>query len=199
MKSSPIFVRLILVAFLSAGVFLWSGCLSLSVNPLYDPESLVFEPDLVGLWGDPESPESETWEFQRAGERSYRLVIREANNLLIDPRRDGVFEARLVRLEDQLFLDLFPEEPEGVSEFFKSHIVPAHSIWKVNLEGHVLSLGVFDNSFVENSIQDGTIAVEHVKRDGVLVLTASTKDIQNLVSEHGNRIFEDSESLKRLQ
>jgi hypothetical protein len=176
-----------------------TGCFSLSVNPLYDRDTLTYEPGLIGLWGAPGDPDSETWEFRPAGNRAYRLIIREGNTLRLDPERDAAFTAHLLRLEDQLYLDLFPDEPPVGSDFFKSHIVPAHSLWKVRLEGHALTLSLFGSSFLDDALASGEVKIGHIKRDGVLVFTAETADLQQLVARYSDRIFEDSETMQRLQ
>ncbi len=188
-----------LAAGLLAGALFLSGCYSLSVNPFYDESSLVFEPGLVGVWGDPAGAEDGTWEFRPAGDLVYRLIIREGDNLRIDPKQDAAFEARLVRLDGGLFLDLFPEEPAGTNDFFNSHIVPAHSFWQVKLEGHVLTLGLFDGGVVEQAIQDGTLTIDHVKRDGVLVFTAPTAALQEMVTRYRDQLFEEGETMQRVQ
>jgi hypothetical protein len=183
----------------AGAVLLLTGCFSLSVNPLHDGLSTVYEPQLVGLWGAPDDPQGESWEFQAGPDRSYRLLVRAGDNLRLDPATDAAFTAHLVRLEDHLFLDLFPEEPEQGSDFYKSHIVPAHSIWRVKLEGHTLTLWPMDAGKLMDSLQDGSLAVDHVERDGVLVFTAPTVEMQSLVATYRDSLFTDGETLQRLQ
>jgi hypothetical protein len=178
---------------------LLSGCVTLSVNPLYEPQDVVELPDLVGLWGDPEDPEGETWQFMANSDGSYRLVIREEDSLRIQPERDGLFTVHVVKLGDEYFLDFFPEEPELGSEFYKCHIVPAHSFWRMELAGHVLTLYALETSDLEKALANGTIAVDHIKRDDVMVLTASVTALQDLVQKHSAQLFHDGESLGRIQ
>ena len=94
--------------------FFAGGCFILSVHPLYFEENLVFEPELIGTWGNSEEldPDGETRKFEKVDDKSYRFTLRE------DDGQIGHFEAHLVKLGDYLFLDIFPEEPETGNEFF---------------------------------------------------------------------------------
>ncbi len=181
-----------------------SGCFTLSVNPLYTPDVVVahdeMTPNLAGVWGDPENPDEGTWQFVESTGNSYRLIIREEEqSLLVDPERDGIFEAHLLRLGDQLYLDLFPEEPDGVNEFYMAHVIPAHSFLKVELEGHVLSLAFFDFMWLRDAIKEGRIDIPHQRQDDLLVLVASTPELQELILAHGDEAFDEPEVVHRLQ
>jgi hypothetical protein len=161
------------------------GCFVLSVHPLYFEENLIFEPDLIGTWGEDEDTKdlSELWIFKKSGDRSYRLIMREEEN------GEGVFEARLLKLGKHMFLDLFPEEPETGHEFYNMHIIPAHSFIRVSLEGHVLRLGFFDHDWLKKNLEQNKIKIKHERRDDSIVVTASTKELQNFVLEHIEEAF----------
>ena len=84
-----------------------TGCFVLSVHPLYFEKDLVFESGLLGTWGEKthEKDLSELWIFEKTGDKSYRLTIRDEED------GEGMFEAHLLKLGDHLFMDLYPEEP----------------------------------------------------------------------------------------
>jgi len=173
------------------------GCVTLSMNPLYEADDVVAEPVLAGLWGDGQSTDS--WQFLPRGDGSYELIIREEDTLRVDPERDAVFTVHLVAIGDGLFLDLFPEEPSLGDDFYKCHIVPAHSFWSVLLEGNVMTIRAMDSSEVYRGIEDGRIEIEHVMRDETAFLTAPTPELQRFVVEHREEIFAEGERLIRLR
>ena len=191
--------RLIPAVLLWALTLLLGGCFTLSVNPLYENADLVSDPGLIGVWGDPEDLDNDTWQFTANQDGSLRLIIRPDNSLRIVPDRDGLFSAHLVGLDGAVFLDLYPEEPETGSEFYKSHIVPAHSFWLVERQGNVTTLSILDSNELEKGLDDGRIVIDHIKQDGVLVLTASVADLQALVTRHRTLLFNDGEIMQRLQ
>lgn len=198
MKTGTIRRALVATALLLMPLLLCS-CFTLSINGLYDAESLARDDGLVGVWGDPEDPDGETWEFRALDGDSYRLVVRGQDTLRIDAERDGIFEAHLVRLGDRLFLDLYPEEPVTGNDFYKSHVVPAHSLWSYQRQGNVVLLGILENSYLEKAIESGEVVIDHVEHEGVLVLTAPTAGLQALVAAHADGLFPETETLQRLQ
>lgn len=177
---------------ISAVVFIFvlgmTGCFVLSVHPLYFEKNLIFESGLVGTWGEKEHEKdlSELWIFKKSGDKSYRLIIR-------DMEEEGMFEAHLLKLGEHMFLDLYPEEPEASSEFYNMHVIPAHSFIRVSLEGHVLRLGFFDLEWLKKNIEENKVSIKHERRDDMIVLTASTKELQEFVLLHWEEAFKFEE------
>jgi hypothetical protein len=182
-----------------AGLLSLSGCITLSVQPLYTDADIVVEPLLAGLWGDPDGENPETWQFTSNQDNTYRLIVRDQDTLRVDPARDGIFIATLVRLNDRLYLDIYPEEPEVGSEFYRSHVIPGHSFWSVKLEGHVLSLRTLDYDILSQGLETGRYDVDFYEQKGLFMLTADTAKLQALVVEYGEELFTDVESMTRVR
>jgi hypothetical protein len=183
MKHGKIFI---LFSVLSIFLLILSGCFVLSVHPLYFEDDLIFEQGLIGTWGEDEDKEdlSELWIFKKSGDKSYRLIMREEEN------GEGVFEARLLKLGEHMFLDLYPEEPETGHEFYNMHVIPAHSFIRISLEGHVLRLGFFDHDWLKKNLEQNKVNIKHERRDDTIVVTASTKELQEFVLKHVEEAFE---------
>ena len=192
-------LRVALGIALGAALLFLGGCFTLSVHPLCDDASLIRDPRLAGLWGPSDDTAGETWEFRPRDDGTYELVIREGDTLRVEPERDGVFTAWLVELDGSRYLDLLPEEPPAGNEFFLSHVIPGHSFWRVEIGRDALSLSVLDSRELDRMIEDSEIAVPTVERDGIRVLTAETPALQDLVSRHRDRLFDDYETLVRLR
>ncbi|UCE41717.1 MAG: hypothetical protein JSV17_01615 [Candidatus Aminicenantes bacterium] len=191
MKFRKTFVVGVLVLILVLGM---TGCFVLSVHPLYFEKDLVFESGLVGTWGEEnhEKDLSELWIFEKLGDKSYRLIIR-------DSEEEGMFEAHLLKLGEYMFLDLYPEEPETSSEFYNMHVIPAHSFMRISLEGHVLRLAFFDLDWLKKNIEANAVFIKHERRDDTIVLTASTEELQEFVLKHIDEAFEfEDASLHRF-
>jgi hypothetical protein len=172
-----------------------SGCFTLSIHPLYFEKDLIFNPDLAGIWSPEKPPQeaTETWTFLPQDDKAYRLVIRE------DDGDEGYFEARMLRLGKHIFLDFYPEEPEGTNEFLMNHVIPAHSFMRISLEGHVLKMAFCDYTWLEENIEAKKIRIKHETRDDMIVLTASTKELQDFVLKHLEEafVFEDEPLYRR--
>ncbi len=166
-----------------AVALLAQGCLIVSIHPLYTEKDVVFDEALLGTWGDV-SGDEETWVFEQAEEKAYRMTVNEAG------KEPGQFEAHLVKLGEYLFLDLYPEEPDGVNEFFTSHVIPAHSIWRATIAGDTLSLAGLNYDWLTQEIDAGRLDIEHEKLKDLLVLTGKPKDLQMFVLKHPHEAFE---------
>lgn len=84
-------------------VFL-SGCLPVdSLNPLYTDGNVIFDPALLGRWAGSEP--DEFLRVERGENNSYLIVYEKKEN---DAKTEGVFEAHLVSLGGEKYLDLLP-------------------------------------------------------------------------------------------
>lgn len=147
------------------------GCVR-SLHPLFTENDLVFDPMLVGTWA--EEDEKNTWTFQKSGDKAYELTYTE----------DGVpsqLDAHLGRLGNFLFLDLYPREPDLENDFYKFHLLPAHTFWRVWIEGDVLRLAVLDNDWLKEMVDQKKVKIGHERLENSIILTASTKKLQDLV------------------
>jgi hypothetical protein len=176
---------------------LLGGCVPVvSLQPLVSPDTLVFEPSLVGVWLD--EPKT-TWEFARATpsdantlpdgvgvDKAYRLDFRDEEG------RKGAFLACLVKLGDKLFLDVFPRTfPSGQPEADKTELpyntlffVRAHTFIKVDAISNQLKLRLTDDEAFEKLVEAEPNAVAFVPGDTTPVLTGSTKALQAFVLKH---------------
>lgn len=191
---------LVIAALAGAAALAIGGCYTLSMYPLYTQTDLMYDPGLEGVWGDPKALDDDTWEFRRLEGNTYRLIVREeGNRLIVDPAKDGVFQVHLMKLGPHRFLDIYPEEPAGVNSFYSSHVIPAHSFVKVAREGDSLEMSFMDTEWLDTLADGGKLDLKHESRDGVIVLTASTADLQRFILAHVAEAFPKSETAARLQ
>lgn len=104
---------LVQLALLAISVVL-SGCVCLSIHPLYSGNDTTFEPALLGTWAlksdvaeaanGGESPA--TFKFADAGEGTYTLTHTVADGA------SSSFQVHLVRIGEALFLDLYPDRSD---------------------------------------------------------------------------------------
>ena len=174
-------------------VVLVLGCVP-SLHPLYTEKDVTFEPILVGVWS--EKDKANTWTFKKSGDNAYELIMTQEG-------APGKFEVHLVRLGELLFLDLYPEAPDIENSFYKIHLVPAHTFLGIQIdkEKDVVRLAVMKADWLEEAIDSKkvTIAHERLIRDNetILVLTASTKALQEFVVKHAAEAFSDPSELHR--
>lgn len=156
------------------------GCVP-SLNPLYTEQDLVFDPALVGVWGDDNkmAGSKESWAFTKAGEKEYRAVYTDNDG------NPGEFVAHLAKIEGRLFLDLYPEAPDlKENDFYKMHLIPVHTFLLVSQIGPTLKMAVMDPDWMKKYLEEHPDALPHQLRDKAVILTASTEELQAFVLAH---------------
>jgi hypothetical protein len=176
--------RIGIVMFYVMAIFL-TGCIQPSLKPLFNERDIFFDPNLVGIWKPIDSNES--WEFSKIEDvNAYRLVVTEDG-------KTGVFTAALGKIDDELFLDVFPGD-ENDSDLYKQHILGMHSFMWVKQLSPTLQIAPVDNEKVEKIIKAEPNAVKSEKLNDRLVLSADTNDLQDFVIDYGLNV-DDANSI----
>jgi hypothetical protein len=199
---------------------LLAGCGPIfSLHPLFTKENIVFDEKLLGTWMKDANKPSDTWEFARLDEagagtlaeeykddlkRFYRLNMTSVEN---DTVHKASVVACLVKLEDRLFLDVFPDKfPSGEQDIEKLPLlynafffVPVHTFIKVDLAGNQLKLWLTDDEKFAKLLEAEPTAVRHETVNDRPILTASTKELQAFVLQHAGdeRLFANEITLDR--
>jgi hypothetical protein len=166
-RIQPVLALILLATLLTA------GCIE-SAHPVYDKQTVVFKPELVGTWSEDDS----SWTFAKRDEQSYTLVIKDEKG------NDLPFIAHLAEVDGALFLDLYPDKlDETQKTFYDFHLFPVHSIFLVKEIGDQLKLGVMNYKELKQQLASNPQSVEHVTVEQRVLLTAPTKPLQKFL--HG--------------
>lgn len=160
------------LAFAAVAALLSSACLVVSLQPVYEPETIAFDPLLLGTWIA--SEDGTTVTVERGEWHSYHVTIEERD----DRTR---LSARLTRVGEQLFLDISPLDGADVPPL----LLPAHDLYRVELNGDELSLADLSYERLERLARDGNagLAMTVDARKNV-VITASTSELRQWLIAH---------------
>jgi len=178
------------------GVLL-AGCVP-SLHPLYTPKEVVYDPKLIGIWADSNSSDSGTWEFRAAEPNSYTMIYTDKD------KKVGTFGVHLVKIDEMLFLDLFPTDPNlPQNGFYQLHLLPVHTFMKVDQIEPALKLRFMDvDKFTKRLEKNPALLKHEVLKDGEakIVLTASTKELQEFMRKHAKDegVFGEASDMKRM-
>lgn len=175
-------------------LILAAGCIP-TINPLYTEKDLLEDPRLEGEWIHEDSEQG--WSFAKSGDRQYELVFTDKQ------KREGRFIARLFKLDETLYLDLFPQKPHlDAPEFYKLHLLPAHTFMRVRFGDKRLGLAPVHPERLEKLLKADPDGMPYVRRKKVnprILLIGSTAQLQAFVRKHGpsGELFADDMELKK--
>ena len=154
--------------FIAVGLaFLSIGCPARSLFPLFTENDLVTVPEIFGTWGD---GKGETYTFLKAADKSYDVVWRNQEG------NTGLYKVQLGKLGKSRFLDSSPETKDP-----DYHMIATHVISKFSLDGDSLRIASLQSDWLKKMIGAGTLQIPHVIEDDEVILTASTRELQQLV------------------
>ena len=167
----------------------------MSLHPLYTEKDVVFEERLLGRWmDDPNSPET-IWQFSRIDEpyNAYNLVFSDEEG------KKGSFVAHLVKLQNKLFLDVYPSEQPSKNEdsnklelhYNSLFLIPVHTFLKIDFNGPNLKMWITNIEDMKKLFEEEPNAVKHTFVDDKLILTAPTKELQDFILKYADdkRVF----------
>lgn len=167
---------------------LTQGCLVRSLHPFFKTSDVVFREELLASWTDDEGA---SWRMERkAGTNAYEL------HWLNHGDRNVAFTAHLFNLDGQLYLDCFPQETdekEPTMELFNDHLMPIHTIARVELSNNnnYLVIKWFNEEWLHKMLKENRIMIsnevvtEAGEDEGIYVLTASTSELQKFIMKYG--------------
>jgi hypothetical protein len=185
---------------------LLGGCVPvISLHSLYTEDDVVLDTKLYGTWVDDANSPKSTWEFKSIDEpkNAYNLIFTDEEGM------KGSFVAHLVKLQNSLFLDIFPselpwepEDPNKVDWPYNTlFLIPAHTFVKIDSIEPQLKLRSTLESKMAELLKENPRAVEHTSVGDRLVLTGSTKELQAFVLKYADdeRVFTDQVTLSRKE
>jgi hypothetical protein len=183
-----------------------SGCVPvISLHSLYTEDDVVLDKKLYGTWVDDANSPKTTWEFKSIDEpkHAYKLIFTDEEG------QKGSFVAHLVKLQDRLFLDIFPselpweqEDPNKIDWPYNTlFLIPAHTFVKIDSIEPQLKLRLTLETDMKDLLKENPNAVKHTSVRDRIVITGSTKELQEFVLKYADdkRLFTDQVTLSRKE
>ena len=145
-----------------------------SIHALYTEQDLISDDSMIGTWEDKQS--GETWTFIKAGRLEYKLIQVDEDG------KAGEFTARLVKVENRVFLDLLPMRPAGDNtDLFQSQLIRTHTFAYIARRSDSLEVSVLEMNWLKDTVARDPAAVRHEKIGGDIVMTAQPKEMQKFL------------------
>lgn len=195
------------ILFYLLAMFIGSCVPVMSLYQLYNEPDTIYDQKLIGSWVD--EANGVTMDFSRPeGEgKTYRLLYTSIDK---DTKKTvkGIFSVRLVKLENKLFLDFFPEElpngnledPNNYKWYYNAFfLIPGHTFAAVDSIEPQLKIRITNADKMKEFLEKEPSAVKHEMVSDNLVLTAKTAELQKFVIKYANNkdVFSTEMTLKR--
>lgn len=168
-----------------------SGCDSdgspfvMSLEPFYTPVDLEADSRLQGTWKDKEGDVTFSFEEgpEKRQEKEYKLVVKEKDG---EQEASGEFDVCVVRLGAFWFLDIYPRSSKEGNEFYRLHLIRAHTIARVEIKKDSIQMAFLSAGWLRAKIKEKSVDTPYVKGDDALLLTGTTEEVQELVFCYAN-------------
>lgn len=164
---------------------LLSGCFIQSFQPFYTDESVIDLPEIVGEWqlvkignDDASAKYPEPWAFAENEITTFE------NNVRSD------LGVTYFKIGNVTFADLTPAETSGENnpnEWWLLHVVPVHSVCRVELSAETLILTPLNGEWVGSLMETEKISLSYLvvgDEDDQMVLTATPAELNQFLEDH---------------
>jgi hypothetical protein len=163
-------VRVIRLAVLLAIALSSASCLVVSLQPVYEPDTIAFDPGVLGTWTSDE--DGVTLAIDRGEWHSYHLAF-------TDRDKTTRLSARLTRAGDLQLLDVTPLDGTDIEPMQ----LPVHGIFRIALESDALSVAAldYDHFLAVASRGESGFALDGRKN---VVITLPTAELRRWLQDH---------------
>jgi hypothetical protein len=183
------------VIMISLVIFLISGCFVKSLHPFYKENEVIYKSELTGKW---EGNDSSTWKIDQGMKSAglFKPDIPDNAYLITYTDKKGVakFIVHLFQLDNRYFLDFYPGEVESTNDLMAIHLVPMHTVARVDLSPGKIVIQWYNEEWLINLFRQNKIRIAHEKVPATegkadednfqVVLTASTDDLQKFMLKY---------------
>ena len=162
-----------------AGLLVLPGCWVESINPLYEDGFLaskdtdvVLDQRLTGSWNAAADEKCTITLTVSAREDIYALESTQQGEGCSSAGEKSRQQARLVKLENHLFLDVSPTPNDVCDE-----CLAKHTIYQTKIDKESFSLTPIDSDWLKNALEQKKVSLATLPDDSD-TLTASTKDLK---------------------
>ena len=187
----------ILTGLLFATIIL-GGCLT-TLHPIFTEKDIIADSRLIGHWLKSKDKSEIIYTHPNAEElKNLSSVLQNhADKIYMLDEEDAqgnfktTYYAFLVKLGKYYYMDYYPAEEierESADDFFASHYVPMHSIYRIKFsDNNSLDIQRLDGDYLKNLIKNKKIRIKHEEmEDGSFVITASTEELQQYLIKYSD-------------
>lgn len=180
---------------------LMTGCVVISLNPIYHEKDLVLNNEMVGEWVGARS----IWNITKDVGLSYLLTYKECAEPINDPSNYSTctlasFKINLIKIDGIYFADFYPINYSNTdNQLLLFHLRAYNSFAKIEIENNELNVSFLDDEWFENLVEKSPKEIDHLETYEGVMITASTDQLQDFISTYAKdkEAFSNTISVKR--
>lgn len=175
-------MKKVFILLLSASFLLCSGCIVQSLNPFFVKEAAVALPELKGEW----LLVSEGKEDVSQKYKTPWTLDGDGNFQTYDDKGIGsLLEARFFKVDDAVFVDLYPGDIEQnkINFWWALHVAPVHSVCRVRADKDQMVLVPLDYNWLQDQLKAGKVKLPFLKAENedIFIFSASSSEWMKLL------------------
>ena len=141
-----------------------TGCIVQSLQPFYREDTLIELPGIKGEWilikdagEDVSKKDIKPWVFSTDKVETF------------DEKGIGsVLKLRYFKVDNTVFVDVMAGEPDEsvLNKWWYFHVVPVHSVARVTVKDHILTIIPLDYYWLKDAIKTGKVSLPHIRLKG---------------------------------
>lgn len=177
------------IAILAAGLMVLSSCTPLALNPFYTAQDLARDAAFPGVWQEVGGTDRM---FCKESKDGYECEVIEQD------AGSATFDVHFMRVGEELYADLYPQNPRIRHGLLKLHLAPGHTLARLRHDGDSLRIALLSAGWVRKQPVAHTL-VGPKQEDVVLALP--TKDLRLLLVAAGAdpKAFTDPEEWRKVR
>jgi hypothetical protein len=191
------------IAVLSLGL-LFLSCVP-SLNPYYTEDTTIFDPALVGTWGEPGKTD-ESWKFESVDNKGYKITLTSKEDGKI---KQCILDGCLTRIGNSLYLDIYANGEEAkkieIAECYGA-FVPSHGLIRILQINPSLHMSLMNLDRLKEILEKNPTAIKFVRPeddDSGIFFIDTTDNLRNFIKTYGdtNDLFDkqsDTDGLVKL-
>lgn len=153
-------------------VFLATGCIPISIQPLYTEKDTVYLPELIGTW---QSSSDVVFTFESDNQKGYHVIAKDAEE-------SHDLSVHLVRVKNHTFMDVIATGDDSNCKDTTFHI-PVHILLQAEITADSFKYRAFDSDWLKNRWGSGKLRIPYAPMDNWFVFTAKPKQLQRFMNQ----------------
>ncbi len=186
--------------------FTLTSCIVTSLNPLFSEDQLIFNKSFIGTWLDTDSTEWNIsafngFDFGLGEGKKDSIADKEAPKAyylkLKDNKSTGNFILGLIKLDDNFFVDFYPDIYSNdpiKNEFYTVHRLPVHSFGKALITDTLIKIQRLNYDWLNEYAKSTDALLDMQELETGTVITSSTEEIQRFLIKYADNkdVFSDA-------